>query len=147
MPKPKIREVLREDLKQIAEIEKASFKDPYPLSLLGLLSTLSPEFFLVAEYSGRIVGYASALLERKNSAHLVSLAVHPDYRRLGVARGLMEALIEKLRARGVKEISLEVRVSNKAARELYKALGFREEGIIEAYYEDGENAITMRKTL
>lgn len=59
----------------------------------------------------------------------------------------MEALIDKLRDRGVKEVSLEVRASNRVAQQLYKALGFREEGTIKAYYEDGEDAVTMKKKL
>jgi ribosomal-protein-alanine N-acetyltransferase len=147
IPKPKVREALKEDLRQVSRIEKISFKDPYPLSLLSFLLMISPEYFLVAEASGKIIGYVSALVEKGEKAHLVSIAVDPKHRRVGVARVLLEALIRKLKARGIKELSLEVRVSNRAARQLYRSLGFKEESIIKAYYGDGEDALSMKKPL
>ena len=143
----KVRKASREDLRQISEIEKTSFKDPYPVSLLSLLLTISPEYFLVAEDSGRILGYVSALTEKSGKAHLVSIAVHPKHRKKGVARVLLENLMERLEAENVREIWLEVRVSNRAAVSLYRSLGFQEQGIIEAYYEDGEDALSMKKPL
>jgi ribosomal-protein-alanine N-acetyltransferase len=135
--------VRAEDIGRIVEIEKASFKDAYPRSLLENLMTLSPEGFLVAVWEGRIIGYVSSIVERRHTARLVSVAVHPHYRRRGVAWRLMAELVKTLKNKDVDEVLLEVRESNKAAIRLYKSLGFQPRKILQKYYEDGENALVM----
>lgn len=139
----KVRSFQREDLRQVSLIERACFRKPYPPSLLLLLARLNPQLFLVAEASGKIVGYVSALPDSREVAHLVSLAVHPEVRRVGVARKLMEELLSKLRGMGFRELRLEVRIDNFPAISLYKALGFREGRKLRGYYEDGSDALTM----
>jgi len=143
----KIRGFKRGDLSELSSIEKASFKDPYPSALILTLSRMNPEHFLVAEASGRPVGYVSALVEPGGVVHLFSLAVHPEYRKLGVARSLLKALIGKLKAGGFSRLILEVRVSNRPAITLYRSLGFKSAGRIPSYYEDGEAAEVMVLTL
>jgi ribosomal-protein-alanine N-acetyltransferase len=143
----KIRGFKQGDLAELSSIEKASFKDPYPSTLILTLSRLSPQYFLVAEVSGKPVGYISALAQTKGVAHLFSLAVHPQYRKLGVARSLLKALISRLRAGGFTRLILEVRISNRPAITLYKSLGFKPAGRIPSYYENGEDAQTMILTL
>ena len=101
----------------------------------------------MAEASNRVIGYVSAITEGRDVAHLVSIAVHPEARRHGVAKKLLEELIDRLRKAGFKRLILEVRVGNKPAIALYRALGFRETGRLEKYYEDGENALTMTLNL
>ena len=139
----KVRGFRREDLAELARIEKASFKNPYPPSLILALSRLSPEYFLVAEVSGVPIGYVSAVARPGGLAHLTSIAVHPNYRRLGVAKTLLKTLIGRLRDGGFRRLTLEVRVSNQAAIALYHSLGFKPSSRIPSYYEDGEDAQTM----
>ena len=55
-----IRNVSREDLERVYEIEKESFKDPYPLAFIGFLYEVNNKTFLVAEWCGKIVGYVIA---------------------------------------------------------------------------------------
>lgn len=143
MPNLKIRRFKPEDLKHLSRIEEASFKDPYPPSLLLTLSKLSPEFFLVAEFSGKPVGYVSAIGEGKGIAHLCSLAVHPNFRGRGIAKRLLLSLIEELKNRGFKNLHLEVRVGNKGAIALYRSVGFKPAGLAPSYYHDGEDAQIM----
>jgi len=139
----KIRGFKKGDLAELSSIERTSFKDPYPSTLILTLSRLSPEYFLVAEVSGKPAGYISALARFGGAAHLVSLAVHPRYRKLGVAKSLVKALIRKLKAGGFAKLTLEVRVSNKPAMALYQSLGFKPSGKLPSYYEDGEDAQVM----
>jgi ribosomal-protein-alanine N-acetyltransferase len=79
-----------------------------------------------------------------DEVHIVTVATHPLYRRQGLSERLMLAMIEQCRSQGANLITLEVRVSNKAAQQLYTKLGFAEVGLRRAYYHDnGEDALLM----
>lgn len=80
-------------------------------------------------------------------AELLRIAVAPPARRRGLARDLLRAAEADLRARGVRALRLEVRVSNAAARALYEAEGWRMEGLRPRYYGDGEDAALYGKDL
>lgn len=83
------------------------------------------------------------MLERfkgKVSGHVCSIAVHPEYRRMGIGKLLMLKTIEEFKRLGAQIIVLECRVSNVGAIEFYKKLGFKMETTIKGYYEDGEDA-------
>ena len=73
--------------------------------------------------------------------HLTAVAVHPAWRRLGLARQLMEALLTDARGRGCLRATLEVDSTNTAAQALYRRLGFRTEGVRRAYYRSGGDAL------
>lgn len=87
--------------------------------------------------SGRVVGVAVMAVEA-GDAHLLDVAVVPDHRRRGVGRALVDALRRLAHDElGVTAMTLEVRRSNAAARELYGRLGFTEAGERPEYYPDG----------
>jgi [ribosomal protein S18]-alanine N-acetyltransferase len=76
--------------------------------------------------------------------HVINLATHPDRRRQGVAKALLGALLEHARSNCVRLVLLEVRRSNRAAIQLYRAHGFRAIGLRRGYYSDtSEDAIEM----
>ncbi len=76
--------------------------------------------------------------------HLINLAVHPEHRRLGAGRALLNTLIQHASAEHVRLVLLEVRRSNRAAIHLYRAHGFTAMGIRRRYYADNaEDAIEM----
>ena len=131
-----------EHLSSIFELEQLSFSDPYPWWLLAELARKNPETFLVAKLKDRVVGYA-IIDGSEDYYHLVSIAVHPDSRRAGVATGLLHALEERLTDSRI--VRLEVRESNDAAIKFYLKHGFEKKDIIPGYYADGESAITMEK--
>ena len=79
-----------------------------------------------------------------NEVQIINLAVHPDHRKLKQGLSLLKRLIEKSRSNGVRNIWLEVRPSNLAARNLYKKTGFKEFGKRPQYYQDTkEDAVLM----
>jgi ribosomal protein S18 acetylase RimI-like enzyme len=79
--------------------------------------------------------------------HVTSLAVHHDFRRLGLATSLMEQLHHHLQSHGVQSCGLHVRTSNQAACRLYQEDGYEIAKIIPLYYQDGEDAYFMRKMI
>ena len=84
----------------------------------------------------------------RDEVHVLNLATHPEHRRRGFARRLLEDTLAYARARHVRYVTLEVRRSNIAAIKLYRALGFASIGVRPKYYaEDGEDALVMLLTL
>lgn len=100
---------------------------------------------LIAEEWGRMIGFGVIGLAVE-VAEIESVAVDAASRRKGVGRSLCLALLAWAETRGAERVVLEVRVSNRAARALYEALGFREQGVRRRYYDDPvEDAIVMAR--
>lgn len=140
-----IVDMTSEHLVDICEISIFSF--PIPWSYDSFKRELKNKLasYLVVIMDNRVIAYGGiwVILEE---AHITNIAVHPDYRCKGIGETLLNALLDKAYARGAKEITLEVRVSNLPAQWLYKKLGFSEEGIRRNYYEDNkEDALIMWK--
>ena len=136
---PKVFRFQSDHLEQVYRIENSSFPDPFSKHYLAELSRQYPETFLVAIKDVEVLGYALAEAHH-DQAHILSLAVKEEWRRKHIALKLMHTLIECLRTRKVKQIALEVRVGNIAARRLYEELGFELASTIRAYYRNEENA-------
>lgn len=141
-----IRKFKPRDLNRVYEIECKSFKDPYNVLFLLNLYELYPETFLVAEENGVVVGYVIAR-HVDGRGHVIAIAVEPRHRCRGIGRALMEATMRIFEATGVKEVYLEVRVSNVGAIKFYENLGFKKEEILPAYYADGEDGVLLRKSI
>jgi GNAT superfamily N-acetyltransferase len=95
----------------------------FMLRLSQAATGLAPGF--VWEENGRIVGNVSLLAGKQNGRYLVAnVAVHPAFRRRGIARVLMEEVIEHIQAQDGRKIMLQVQSDNKSAIQLYESLGF-----------------------
>jgi ribosomal-protein-alanine N-acetyltransferase len=98
---------------------------------------------LVALIEARVVGYALNWFVA-DEVHVVNLAVHPHWRRRGLARQLLREVFDCARRRGMVIATLEVRSHNRPAIELYQSIGFREVALRKKYYADnGEDALVM----
>jgi len=139
-----IREFKRPDLKRVLEIETESFNDPYPASILIDVYNLGAGF-LVAQQDNMVVGYIIFWIRYEDEGHIISLAVDKKYKKKGVGKELVGYAVNIFDKCNVREIKLEVRAENKGARKFYKKLGFSEKEIIKEYYEDGEDAVVMKK--
>jgi ribosomal-protein-alanine N-acetyltransferase len=94
-----------------------------------------------------VVGFALTW-RAADEIQLLDVAVEPESRRQGVARQLLQKVIEEGRATAAGVVLLEVRQSNEAALALYASFGFSRTGVRHAYYSDtGEDAIVMRLDL
>jgi ribosomal-protein-alanine N-acetyltransferase len=141
-----IREFKRPDLKRVLDIERASFNDPYPANILIDIYNLGAGF-LVAQENNRIIGYIIFWIKYEDEGHIISIAVDKNFRRLEVGSKLVETSIESFRKFNVNQIKLEVRVGNTGARKFYSKIGFKEEKVVEDYYEDLEDAVIMSRSM
>ena len=140
-----IRPMDQTHIDQIAELEKICFSDPW--SEASIASELSNPLscWLVAVEGERLAGYIGSQTVMGES-DMMNVAVHPDFRRQGVAQALILALVDALKARGSHWLMLEVRHSNAPARALYEKLGFSEVGRRKNYYRNPkEDALILRK--
>ena len=128
-------------------IERASFgSDAWPRKYFLELYRDCRDFFVVAKVGGRIAGYAVACADQP-TAEIASLAVHPDYRRRGVADALMRHTLGALSAAGVRRVELMVRTGNLAGAQLYRSLGFRRVRLVPRYYENGGDGFLMARAI
>lgn len=107
--------------------------------------SLEPHEHLLAIASRAFIRWS--VVPVAGEAELLRIAVHPEARRQGLARQLLQASEAYLRERGITDLYLEVRTSNAPARALYEALGWRVQRARKAYYRDGEDAAIYWKSL
>jgi ribosomal-protein-alanine N-acetyltransferase len=111
----------------------------FPLSLLPSRSTTTMPLPDLAS----IIGFAGLWL-MVDEAHVTTIAMHPNYRRLGLGEFMLVNLIDIAYSINAKWVTLEVRVSNLPAQSLYRKYGFREAGLRHRYYSDNqEDALIM----
>ena len=102
--------------------------------------------FIIAESEGEIIGYASAFLPSAGGvADLMTIAVHPDFRRQGIAQHLIAELESWAADRGADSMMLEVDINNESAIALYTRLGYEKLNIRKNYYGYGKDAQIMKK--
>lgn len=132
------------DLADVLVIERASFSMPWSRgAFLYEIEQNQVARCWVGREGGRIIGYI-CLWEVADELHITNVAVHPDTRRRGVARALLESVFDRARAAGSRMVLLEVRPSNVEALTLYESLGFKVIGRRRGYYYDtGEDALVM----
>ena len=129
----------------IAQIEKLCFSDPWSENSITYELTNPLSLWLVAVEDDKVVGYVGSQ-SVLGEADMMNLAVHPDYRRRGIARKLVLELIEQLKTQGSHILILEVRASNDPAIALYTDLGFTQVGRRPNYYfKPKEDALILRK--
>ena len=134
------------DLEQVLAIEQSSFSLPWSRALfMGELRNPAVSTILgaFAEGGRAVLGYCIFHVVAEEM-HILNLAVHPSYRRHGIARRLVLAALRAAHAKGARETYLEVRASNTAAQRLYASLGFTGLSLRRDYYDQPlEDAVVM----
>ena len=139
-----VRRATSADLDIIVEIERHSFSVPWSRETLREEMEESTRSTVQVAELGAVTAGFMIYWTVVDEIHLLNLAVHPDWRRKGIAAALMHQLMIVARSNNIEDILLEVRVSNRNAQLLYRKFGFRPMGIRERYYSDnGEDAIVM----
>ncbi len=142
-----ITEAREELLPQIQGIEQQSFSVPWTEQMLRMQLSPDSHVFLTAQAEDGVIGYIG-MMYVLDEGYISNVAVHPRFRRRGVADALLAALEERSRALRLSFLTLEVRQSNAPAVALYEKHGFRIAGRRKNYYEKPtEDALLMTLTL
>lgn len=142
-----IKKMERSNLFRVAELEQQCFSDPWSLQAFKDSLKRRDMIFFTVEENLEIIGYCGMMCVL-DEGQIVTLAVAPDYRRMGFARKMITYLIEVGVQGGISLFSLEVRESNKAAINLYTSCGFIPSGRRKGYYsKPKEDAILMELDL
>lgn len=139
-----IRRATIKDLNLICEVEKESFSTPWSKEAFKReLTTNRFAHYFVIEWGSQIVGYAGMWIIL-DEAHVTNVAIVPKVRGLKLGELLMRHLMVSAKLLGAHSMTLEVRVSNHIAQNLYRKLNFEERGIRKNYYADTmEDALIM----
>lgn len=129
-----------EHLSAVAELERLCFSEPWSENALAFLLGDSALGLIALNDEGIALAYGGMLIA-PDEGQITNIAVHPSVRRQGAGRAVLDELIRQASARGLSQISLEVRASNRAAIALYEGAGFFKAGVRRGFYrrptEDG----------
>jgi ribosomal-protein-alanine N-acetyltransferase len=106
-----------------------------------------PEGFLVALNNEMIIGFLIGIRTTPNTARILMLAIEDSHRKQGIGSALLEQFIREMKQQNVTRVELEVRTSNKSALRFYQSRGFLLQDTLQQFYQNGENAYSMRKEL
>lgn len=162
-----LRPMRVEDIPDVMDIERCSFPSPWPESAyhyelryradsryLVIVRRKEEEEELTPSWHERLLGRKATsrqpllgyvgLRLRGDTAHIATIAVHPDWRGRGLGEYLLLAAVKEGLRWHVRWVTLEVRASNRVAQALYDKVGFVRAGVRQGYYHDGEDALLMR---
>ena len=134
------------DLNALRRVERLSYeKDSWPLlDLIGVL-TMPGVVRLKAEIDGNMIGFVAGDVKKaENLAWIATIFVLPQFRRQGIGNALLGACEERV---DVSRIRLSVRTTNQPAIQMYRRAGYKDVGTWKNYYDDGEDALVMEKTI
>jgi ribosomal-protein-alanine N-acetyltransferase len=146
-PEPLVVHVVpmrRRHVRSVLRIEQQVYPRPWTMSLfLSELSLRSSRAYFVARVGRDVVGYGGLMLSA-DDGHITTLAVDPRWHRRQIATRLLVVLAREGIARDARSLTLEVRLSNRPAQELYRRFGFAPVGVRKNYYaETNEDALVM----
>jgi ribosomal-protein-alanine N-acetyltransferase len=135
----RIRRMGRKDIDAVTAIEAATFARPWSRESFEqeITRNVAARYLVAETAGGEIIGYAGAWIILDES-HITNIAIAEEYRGRGIGKALTAALLQYLSNLGACYATLEVRVSNVRAQNLYKGLGFISVGKRKRYYEDNQ---------
>ncbi|GKV70219.1 ribosomal-protein-alanine acetyltransferase [Sporosarcina sp. NCCP-2716] len=138
------RQMVSQDIEAVVATETEVFPTPWTAEVFEHeLTGNDYATYIVAEYDGSVIGHVGMWVVL-DECHITNVAVRRQYQGHGIGEALMRQAMDLCRNHGVRAMSLEVRVSNEAAKNLYKKLGFQPGGIRKNYYtDDHEDALVM----
>ena len=150
LPRAFLRDMRREDLPAVLDIERRSFAQPWSRAFFEKeLATPFARLVVTVEEAvprPQVIGY-TCRWRVTDEVHLLNVAVHPERRGLGHGRALVAAVVGEAEAARARVVYLEVRAGNVIARRLYRQLGFKDLGVRRGYYGPGQDAIVMELRL
>lgn len=141
----KIVPMIEKHIDKLTEIEKLCFTQPWTQEGIRAEIEKQTSIYAAAEKDGEAVGCAGMQCVC-GECYIDKVAIHPNFRRMGIAKSLVQYLIDTAIKSDAEFITLEVRKSNEPAIKLYNKLGFKPVGIRKNFYTDvHEDAILMTR--
>lgn len=137
-----IKELTKEMLPSLVALEQACFAHPWTESMFSG-DIESPLTIYQGVFSGDMLIAYMGMWCVADEGQITNVAVHPDYRRLGLAKQLIQTFINLAKEKQLSSLTLEVREHNAAAISLYETMGFGLVGRRKRYYEGKEDALLM----
>lgn len=131
-----------EHLKQMAEIEREAFDQPWTENMFIPELSADNAYYLVGVRGDEVLCYGG-FHKVLDEGHITNIAVKSTERGRGFGKFLMAMLISKAREVGIKSLTLEVKSTNEVAKNMYSGFGFRVEGVRKKYYNNREDALIM----
>jgi ribosomal-protein-alanine N-acetyltransferase len=142
-----IRCVEPNDIFPVIALAFETLPERYNPSIFTQFYESYPEGFLVALDDGTIIGFLIGIKNTPNTARILMLAVKDAYRKKGIGSSLLSQFLKEMKHQNITGVELEVRTSNKRALKFYQDQGFLLQGTLQQFYQNGENAYSMRKEL
>lgn len=131
------------DMDEVMAVERTAYQFPWSSGFFRQEMQVACARSILAESDGKAVGYILYWL-LPGAIDIHNLAVHADYRRRGIARALLQRVINQAKVQSIARVMLEVRKSNVPAQKLYESAGFSVTAIRKGYYSDNdEDALAM----
>jgi [ribosomal protein S18]-alanine N-acetyltransferase len=139
-----VRHMQVDDIDEVVLIESHSFAAPWSREAFEAeITTNKLARYLVVQADDTVVAYGGMWMVF-DEAHVTNVAVLPEYRGYGIGKRLMASLILYAQQQGAEQMTLEVRVSNEVAQNMYRKFGFEAKGVRPNYYtESHEDALIM----
>ncbi len=137
-----IEKMTSDDIDGVYEVENTSFSKPWSRESFEKEVSNNIATYLVAKIDNKVVGYIG-VWQVLDEGHITNVAVHREYRGQKIGDKLVQAMVDICKKNEIVAMTLEVRVSNLVAQNLYKKYGFESVGIRKCYYEDKEDAMIM----
>src|SRR5436305_15173383 len=139
-----IQPMRRRHVRSVLRIEHQVYPRPWSASLfLSELALRSTRAYFVARVGRDLVGYGGLMMTLED-AHVTTIAVDPAWHRHKIGSRLLLTLAREAVERGAHSLTLEVRMSNKGAQEMYRRFGFAPVGVRKNYYQEtNEDALVM----
>lgn len=140
-----IREMKAADVEAASIIESEAFSMPWSAKDFLEMVEADYAYYYVAELDGEIAG-CCGIRNITGEGEITNVVVAANHRKKGIGRKMMEYMLERAKANGIGDCTLEVRVSNQPAIRLYESLGFKGEGVRPGFYDKPkEDALIMWK--
>ena len=143
----KIRCVQANDIFPVIALAYETLPERYHPSIFNQFFESFPEGFLVATNESNVIGFLIGIKTSSNTARILMLSVKKFNQKQGIGSALLQQFLIKMKNYDIIQVELEVRTSNQRALTFYSKHGFKLQEKIRQFYQNGEDAYSMRKDL
>lgn len=142
-----IRRVEPDDIIPVIALAFDTLPERYNPMIFSQFYESFPDGFLIAYDSDHLLGFLIGIKTTPSTARILMLAVKDTHRKQGIGSALLEQFLREMRSDHITRVELEVRTSNQRALRFYQTCGFITKGMLPRFYQNGEDAYSMRKEL